>query len=313
MIFRVFVVVALVCLAGTVEAVEGDIDCGTAKACYPWASGGVEDKVQVPCVRGKRLNLRFMLDVAAERRAAAGGKPVTAVYGFCPVVDELDVFTLFLASAVTTLNATGTYFALSHNIGRKYLSVYGFGMSNSTLFPQEGLSTGIVMVAESGNSVCGSPRSVALVHTLLLDIGLHRGLFNYIGARMASPPNATDNATSRASGAAKETAMQEDEVVVQPAMVGFRPTCNGNDECLFDSSSVCIGDKVGNKNCAKCYESPLDVTHQHLAVWASYYGTDAHGRPMRSGGLNPLNYRQFAGNRLFMELKKALDSLKLGW
>ncbi|RNE99015.1 hypothetical protein TraAM80_08456 [Trypanosoma rangeli] len=317
MAFCVFVFVVFVWLTGTVEAVDGDIDCGTARACHPWGNTDTENKEQVPCVRGKRMNLRLMLDVAAERADVAAGKAATAVYGFCPVVDQLDVFTLALAPSVATLSATGGLYSLTHNVGQKYLSAYGFGMSNSTLFPQKGHSTGAVVVVGDGMSLCGSPHSVALVHTLLLDIGFHRGRFNYIGARKASPPpNATYSGTSNATRGSHKADNEETEVAVQPAMVGFRPTCDENDECLFDSASICVGDKIGHKNCAKCYDSPSDIMKENLVVWTSYYGTDAHGRPMRSGGLNPLNYRQFAGIRLFRDLEKALKRLKsgsLGW
>ncbi|EAN91942.1 hypothetical protein C3747_104g52 [Trypanosoma cruzi] len=305
MFFRVLVAAVFVWLTGTAGVVDAAVDCGTAVACYPWANGNPRVGNQKPCVSGGRMNLRFILDVAAETSAAKGAAS-TAVYGFCPVVDKLEAFKLHSAHSLATLYSAGNVYNFSKNVGRKYLSVYGFGMSNSTLFPEKGLSAGAVVIAENGDFLCGSDRSVALVHALILDIGLHRGRFNYIGARGASSPgNIVGNGTTTPIEVSTEDPVQEGEVSVQPAMVGFRPTCTPDDVCVFDSASVCIGDQIGNKNCAKCYTSPKEVAKQNIVVWASYDGTDAKGRPLLSGGMNPLIYNQFAGNML----KNDFDSL----
>ncbi|EKF37764.1 hypothetical protein MOQ_002039, partial [Trypanosoma cruzi marinkellei] len=310
MFFCVLVAAVFVWLTGTAGVVDAAVDCGTAVACFPWANGNLRVGSQKPCFSGGRINLRFMLDVAAETPTASGAAS-TAVYGFCPVVDKLEAFKLHLAHSVATLNKTGNAYKFSNNIGQKYLSAYGFGMSNSTLFPEKGLSAGAVVIAASGDFLCGSDRSVALVHTLILDIGLHNGRFNYIGARGASSPgDIVRNGTNTPLEALTKPPAQESEVSVQPAMVGFRPTCTPDDVCVFDSTSVCIGDQIGNKNCAKCYTSPNEVAKQGIVVWASYDGTDAKGRPLLSGGMNPLIYKQFAGNMLKNDFDKLIRKMK---
>lgn len=192
---------------------------------------------------------------------------------------------------------------LTREVGRKYLSVYGFGMSNSTLFPERGVSAGSVPIAINGSLLCGSSHSVALVHTLTLDVGLHKGRFNYIGTRNTSlSSGVADNETDGAVVSETRDDSEEPEVVVQPAMVGFHPTCDARDVCVFDSNSVCVGDEVGKKNCARCYTAPLSIDAAHLRVWVSYHGTDGRGSPMRSSGLNPLHFPEFAGSRLYSSI-----------
>ncbi|KAH9579752.1 hypothetical protein LSM04_000778 [Trypanosoma melophagium] len=304
--------VLLVYSVGTTTAVvEGDIDCSTGLACFPWAG----EESHVPCVRGRRMNLRFMLDVADENVKSAEPVKSNAFYGFCPVVDKLQIFTLTNAPFLASVFDNAGTLSLTNTMERKYLSIYGFGASNSTNYPQKNFSAGAVLVAVNGTALCGSNRSVALVDTLVLDIGLHKGLFNYIGARAASirPDTGNSNSNSGSGKNTKSPVTPIPEVVVQPAMVGFRPTCSANDECLFDTGSVCVGLEVGKKNCAKCYDSAEDIRDKaQLRVWASYYGTDQRGRPLLSGGMNPLNFRGLAGSGFFRDIRKTLDSLIRG-
>lgn len=282
-------------------------DCGTQMACYPWNTNGPA------CQRSKLLSLRYTFNTAVENAYTFNKAEITnATYAFCATVDQLQSFSLngapYLASAYSVTDSTGAIsYALTRSLNRSYLSVFGFGESNNTLYPTPGLSTGTALIAVNGSTTCGEYRSAALVSILVLNVGLHNGLFNYIDASegsnktVANPNYDAAKCAASATGSSSGTNYCNSEitetvaaVVVQPAKTGFVPTCDANDKCSFGSDYVCIGDEVGKKNCGTCYNDASQIVNASLTVWVSYYGTDVKGHTLTSGGLNPFNFLKFA-------------------
>ncbi|KAG8348527.1 hypothetical protein TRVL_00616 [Trypanosoma vivax] len=284
-------VCALTCIAVVARLVlcatanSSNLMCDSDVACFPW-----DEKEDKACVRAKRINLRFMLDTADQSKSYA-------VYAFCPVVNELELFVLRGGPAIVALTdhnkASGV---LPEKLTNKYLSVYGFGGLESKLFPKRGVSAGAVVAAVDGSSLCGTSPSVAIANTLRLNIGVKKGLFNYEVETSGNESNTTSNHTEG----------------VEPPMVGFSPTCDEQDRCIFDASSVCIGSQPGKKNCASCHTSSSSVLDAQLRVWVSYHGTDRDGYPMLSGGSDPLMYRRFAGLQFFSSIRNLFGGVVKG-
>lgn len=313
-------------------------------ACTPYitaANGGVG------CVRKSPINLRFLLHMASENDYTANGVlQDKATYSFTPCVDAISALSLngapFLATGYavessTTPTTTSYYF--TKNRSDKYLSVYGFGMSNQTTLPQPGISAGAVLVAKNGLDACGDATMVGVVTVLSLEIGMRNGFFNYIGATTATnttvanphynaalcgsstTTTTTTTTTSTASSSgpidycSKTITVPVPATVVQPARVGFTPTCNAKDQCIMGDPDVytCIGNVTGQKNCGLCYSNAtLLSANTTLTVWVSYIGTDRKSTVMTSSGDNPLRYVNYVRNRAFETITGKFNSLFRG-
>lgn len=307
-------------------------ECSTTQACMPWYSSGPS------CARGGRMNLRFVLDTAAENAWTSGTtKTATAVYGFCPVVDTVQSFALnsapFIATSFKTEDADEKItYHLTTSLDKNYLSVYGFGSSNSTLHPIKGVSDGSVLVAQNGSTLCSGKNSVAIATHLNLEVGLHKGLFNYattgplvdVAVNVTNPNFNETLCNNPSSDSAASSINYCDTTIVEirkqqmsnPLKTGFVPTCgvdnNGNFNCLFDSSPevICIGDRAEMMNCAKCYDDATVIGQTaKLVVWNSYYGTDNRGNTLKSGGNNPINFAKFSGPNMMSDIASKMKSL----
>nr|CCC91116.1 conserved hypothetical protein [Trypanosoma congolense IL3000] len=299
----------LIFLCGVSSAVVGqDVNCGTGEACQPWLDDGTSSR----CYLNGRINLRFLVDTPSDVRDEVSG-PVWAAYGFCPFVDNLQLFRLTGAAAassiVTKEISNETIETISSSTKPRYISVFGFGRSDSKEYPEKGVSNGTAVVSVLGNSVCKDPNSVAVVNMLMLSIGMHNGAFNYI------QPNTVDRGNSSSTEEGKDSKASDGheeagKVPVQPMMVGFRPTCDEVDRCILSPGSVCIGDEPGRKNCGVCHTSTDTLEKAVIQVWTSYFGTDANGASLLSGGMDPLSYKRFAGSRLVSDLKSIVSGIQ---
>lgn len=309
----------------TIAPFFSDAQC-IQNACFPWTSGSKDS-----CVKGGSLNLRFMLDISPEK-AWGTSKVRYASYGFCPKVDQLSTITLnesvYYATGYETSedddDDDDVEYHFSTGLYKNYLSVYGFGNTNETLFPQKGISNGAVLVAVNGSlSSCGGSDTVAVVSTLALNIGMHKGKFNYVGSsptgdqKMMNPyydlAACLDNevAPDGQDYCAESVTVNIPSGTKQPAKVGFEPTCSNN-ECLFDSNAICIGDDSTNQNCGYCYQSAGDTILAQIQIWVTYYGTDNTGAALLSGGNSPLRYTRFATDTLAEKFNDKLEALKSG-
>ncbi|KAK7195459.1 hypothetical protein NESM_000473100 [Novymonas esmeraldas] len=327
----VTVTLSLLCCS---EWAAAQVDCGSIVVCQPYSLQGPA------CVRKKRINLRFMLETSRETNFTVGTEVHhLATYGFCPVVDQLSSFTLpgapFLSTSYSVTNTTSnvTTDHLSAGMFHRYLSVYGFGASNDTLYPQTNFSGGTVVVAMNGTGYSGVYASVAVVTMLSLEIGMHNGMFNYIGAKANSTMNITNPNYNlslchkgSAAGSAHPHSLESSSgidhcdpqitvpvaaTVVQPAKVGFVPTCNANDVCVMGDPNVytCIGDIPGQKNCGIVSSNATLLRGVQLVVWVSYFGTDSQKTVLLSGGVNPMNFMAFASNNALNSVANKFTSL----
>lgn len=304
----------------------------------------------VACLRKNPINLRFLLHMASENDYMANGVlQDKATYAFAPCVDDITALALngapFLATGyaventttstttpTTTTTTTSYYF--TKNTSDKYLSVYGFGMSNRTALPEPGVSAGAVLVAKNGQDACGDASMVGVVTVLSLEIGMHKGYFNYIGqtaqTNSTAPNPHYDAALCGSSASAADKASSSSDHIdycsktinvvvaatnVQPARVGFVPTCNAKDECIMGDPTVytCIGNVTGQKNCGLCYSNATILSSNvTLTVWVSYIGTDRKSVVMTSGGDNPMNYVNYARHQGFDAVTSKFNSLFKG-
>lgn len=321
--------------------------------CTPYitaANGGIG------CQRKSPINLRFLLHMAYENDFTANGVlQDKATYSFTPCVDAITALTLngapFLATGyavASTTKPTTTSYYFSKNRSDKYLSVYGFGMSNQTTLPQPGISAGAVLIAKNGADACGDATMVGVVTVVSLEIGMHNGFFNYIGqtaqttstitnphynAALCGDSSSTTHTTkttttsttkkvSTASSASdsvdhcsKTITVVVPATVVQPAKVGFTPTCNAKDQCIMGDPTVytCIGNVTGRKNCGLCYSNAtLLSSNTSLTVWVSYVGTDRKSTVLTSSGDNPLNYVNFVRSHALETVTGKFKSLFRG-
>lgn len=309
-----------------------EAQCTIQNACFPWFSGtGVS---QNTCSRGGSINLRFILDVAPEQEFGPE-KVRYMTYGFCPTVDKLSSFTLNQSSYYATSYDTVTKdkddkdkevteYHFSKGIYKNYLSVYGFGNSNNTIYPQRGVSNGAVLAAVNGTlASCGGPGTVAVVSTLMLNIGFRKGAFNYVessptGLQEIVNPNYDLSACIAGTAPPEGISFCNETITIdlpsdtkQPAHVGFEPTCKKG-KCIFDSSAICIEDSDGTANCGFCYNSPTETLETKIQIWVSYFGTDSTGAAMISGGNSPLRYMDYATSSLADKFKQKLSDLWSG-
>ncbi|CCW61707.1 unnamed protein product [Phytomonas sp. EM1] len=342
--FYITIFLYVICVSYDSRAL-GDVNTNE-EPCRPWSSTGPA------CKHLNRLDLRFIVDLAEENYVNDSKTSVvkTAVYGFAPQIDKLQLFSLSDAASLATLQKNTTNgvvkFSFSKDQNKKYLSVYGFGNSNSVANPENGSSDSSLLIVEKNLTQCGGSGSVAVVTTLMLDVGLHKGLFNYEGdaksiltadlhaqtmgfynvadthsspdnfsfaAVYGNESNLVEESKMSRLGTQKENVvfMAETSSVKRPLKTGFVSTCGNTkngEECLLDSEQICIGDK-GFRNCARCYKDPSEVASSaKVRVVVSYYGTDSKGRTLTSGTSNPLNFRAFGGNHILKDIQKALKA-----
>ena len=183
---------------------------------------------------------------------------VSVAYGFCPVVDQLQV--LNLSDSATYSAGNRPFRTLSTLTNKSYVSVYGMGPRSNFLYPSnESDSMAVIM---DRHPDCPQTQPLAIVRFLVLNVTVTNGRYNY--------------------GANGDQGVQ----------IGFNPTCTVYDACLL-SSGVCVGDRPGRRNCAQCVGNYTDLETSGLRIWTSYYGTDANGRPMMSGSSNPLAFQEY--------------------
>lgn len=261
------------------------VTCDSSQACFPWASPS--------CTRGNNINIRFFMEAAKVYTGVSAASTNfmsnrTLTWAFCPRVDELQAFNLSKAPVYAAISPVNNATFVT-DMSDKYVSVYGFGDSNSRLVPRDNKSA--VMIARNGSDVCtAGGDSVLLVEFLVMQVSMTNGAFAY--------PDAVA-AYGNSSG-----------VSVQPTGTGFQPTCTAG-VCQLDSSKPCIG-PAGYQNCATCYYDPLIMSNKTVQVWFSYYGTDNNGRRMLSGSSNPLNFRQYSGGSVYSTLSNSLDKVSSG-
>lgn len=306
----------------------GAAQCSVQNACFPWSAANSTS--QNPCKRDSRMNLRFLLDVAPENAFGEQNNRYM-MYGFCPRVDKLSSFTLNQSTLFATTytrkdeeddNTTSYYF--SEGMYKNYLSVYGFGDSGSPLVPQRGVSIGSVLVAVNGSlTTCGGPRTVAVVSTLMLNVGMKSGAFNYVdkaptGLQNTMNPNynVTYCQENKEPPPGVDYCSPTMEIDIpadskRPAMVGFESTCK-NGKCKFDPGAICIDDTNGLSNCGYCYSDPADTRDAFIQIWVSYFGTDQGGSAFISGGNSPLRYVDFATSSISDKFKDKLSDLWAG-
>eukprot|EP00796_Vickermania_ingenoplastis_P006024 gene6024-4327_t len=295
--------------------------CGMQVACFPWA--------RKACTRGESMNLRFVLDIAPEREWGSNNRYAT--YGFCPKVDQLASFSLnesaFFATGYTTTEKDKdnkdkevTKYHFSEGIYKQYISAFGFGNTDSPEWPQRGVSNGAVVVAVNGSlTTCGGKSTVWVASTLMLNIGLRKGLFNYVSSSPTGNQTIVNpyydlslclKGTHPPEGVSYCSPTIEIDLPAdtrQPTYAGFDPTCKDG-KCMFDSSAVCYGDE-GHENCGYCYTTPESTLQERTEVWVSYFGTDSASAAMISGGNSPLRYMNFASNSLAQKFKDKLNAL----
>ncbi|AAZ11985.1 uncharacterized protein TEOVI_000561000 [Trypanosoma equiperdum] len=305
----VFFVALAICTASGVffgVGATGGTGCGPKQACFPW----LENSSATRCQRGGRINLRFMLDLPQGDTEAPSTNQKRAVYAFCPIVDELQVFTLKGAGRVSSLlqkTSSSGQASITPNPAPRYLSVFGFGRSGQKEYPERDVSNSTVVIAMRDIGLCNSPDSVAIVNMVILTIGMHDGKFNYISSD-ADTKEPDDSESGIPSGNSSGTGSPMESV--QPAMVGFRPTCDESDHCIFSPTSPCVGPIRGMKNCGACYNTPDDIEGASIQVWTSYQGTDLERQPLLSGGMDPMGFRKFAGGKFVGNIKYAVSKIE---
>ena len=275
------------CISWSVTAQRtSQVRCDTSSACFPWSAQGPF------CGRGADINLRFQLQLTKPNYIADAerAEPYSNVtYAFCPRVDELQAFNITRVGelALTFYNAsTGFHEWMVED--QQYVSIIGMGDTRDVSFPQSG-SAGRAMIADyhsragsdaRGESQCAVGTEIGVVPFLVFNMSMDGGRFKYYDGHP------------------------------QPAGVGFVPSCDEFDVCVFDSNMRCVGEP-GNRNCAECLtiEQARDVSVQ---IWVSYYGTDASGRQLRSGANNPLNFQAYSGSGVSSSMRRSFNNLEEG-
>lgn len=215
-------------------------------------------------------------------RACAIGKRMNLVFGvktfggveqsfaFCPKTDQLQAF---------ALNNTGFWNTIAKAPENATIGVYGMGGAPMEQMPTPEMDGSVLAFTRHPSCNDGNGTNYFAAATfLVLNITMTKGSYYYTPADS-----------------------------VQPIQSGFVPTCNSG-VCEFDSDALCIG--VGRmQNCAKCVRTDAEMTQWRLNIWASYYGTDVNGKRFLSGGSNPLNFRQFATDSLWGNLRNEIANL----
>ena len=273
-----------------VFAQSRQIACSKSEACYPWDPSGPV------CGRGNRMNLRFSLEITRENVFVEYQQNVSEIaFAFCPVVDELQAFNLSSSGryqVVDTLvnvsestpspnsSSSPKRYKLSPNHTEAWLYAYGFGGNDNILYPNKSTSEGAVLILDNISTVCPMGE-IAYANFLVLSATTQLGRFVYRQERN------------------------------QPLGVGFVPTCDSDNLCLFDRFMKCIG-PVGRRNCATCYSSADDIAVKNIQIWMSFEGTDRFGRQMRSSSSNPLKFRAFSGIGAYTKVLRSVEDLRAG-
>jgi hypothetical protein len=277
------VAASLLASLASAQTRTSQVTCGTSSACFPWSAQGPF------CGRGADINLRFQLQLTEPNYIADADRaePYSNVtYAFCPRVDELQAFNITRAGELAftfTNQTTGETQWMVEN--ERYLSIIGMGDTRDVSYPQEG-SAGRAMIADyfaragDTSSQCARNTEIAAVPFLIFNVSMDEGRFRYY------------------------------EGHPQPAGVGFVPSCDEFNVCLFDSALKCIGDE-GNRNCAECIDIETAKSYS-TQVWVSYYGTDASGRQLRSGANNPLNFQAYSGSGVSSSMRRSFNNLENG-
>ena len=263
------------------------VQCDTTDACFPYSPRGPY------CSRGNNINFRFQLQLAPENYREDPGLPdpiSNVTYAFCPRVDELKAFNFSRVGELSLTYLNGTTYDAVYNqtydnlqiasLEQVYLSVIGFGDTRNIAFPQPG-SAGRVMIADYTIEACEFVGEFGLVSFLSLNVSMEDGRFKY--------PNGGG----------------------QPGGVGFVPSCDEYDVCVYNSSMRCFGEP-GMKNCGTCVSDIYKLYDFNVQVWTSYYGTDARGRQLRSGATNPLNFQAFSGSGVAGAMSRSYSNIEDG-
>eukprot|EP00996_Jenningsia_fusiforme_P002017 NODE_2864_length_1102_cov_26.865147_g2626_i0.p1 GENE.NODE_2864_length_1102_cov_26.865147_g2626_i0~~NODE_2864_length_1102_cov_26.865147_g2626_i0.p1 ORF type:complete len:243 (+),score=48.36 NODE_2864_length_1102_cov_26.865147_g2626_i0:170-898(+) len=101
----------------------------------------------------------------------------------------------------------------------------------------------------------------------------------------------------------KDGVLLEAGEMTTPAATGLQDTCDSDDVCIFDAGLPCI--KSGDRSfCARCVdEKDTKGDEREPSVFIGFYGTDRRGRPLTSGGRNPITFRQFSAGGLYEKIK----------
>lgn len=215
-------------------------------------------------------------------RACAIGKRMNLVFGvrkssgeehsfaYCPKADQLQAF---------ALNNTAFWNTVADSPENATVGVYGMGGVPLEQMPTPEMDGSVLAFTRHASCNNGNGTNLFAAATfLVLNITMTKGNYYYTPADS-----------------------------VQPIQSGFVPTCSSG-VCQFDSDAFCIG--VGRmQNCAKCLRNDADIQKWRLNIWTSYYGTDVNGKRFLSGGSNPLNFRQFATDSLWGNLKNEISNL----
>eukprot|EP00388_Colpodella_angusta_P000420 GDKJ01001507.1.p1 GENE.GDKJ01001507.1~~GDKJ01001507.1.p1 ORF type:complete len:223 (-),score=10.41 GDKJ01001507.1:48-671(-) len=191
-------------------------------------------------------------------------------FPFCPNADELQAF---------SLNSTAFWGGLASAPNNASLGVYGMGGLPAEQMPTPDMDSSVLALTRHPSCSNGNGTDLFAVATfLVLNITMTKGSYYYTPAES-----------------------------VQPIQSGFVPTCSGG-VCQFDADAMCIG-VGGMQNCAKCVKTDSDMAQWKLNIWTSYYGTDVNGKRFLSGSSNPLNFRQYATDALWGDLRNDISNL----
>ena len=258
-------------------------------ACLPWSTSS--------CTRWTdQLDFRWVL-----RKEDQPSNQSDVIYRFYATVDEIQRFQLNNTAFIATMNSTinpimhqrqvepENFFVtlynalwnvyplrpepsltLSYSEKPTFLSLFGTGKKSQKNMPRAH-EYGTTLIYEPHAPACN--HGPALVSMLVFNVTLKDGSFHY----------ATNNTA--------------------PVGVGFHPTCTKKDICKMDASLHCIGAE-GQRNCAVCLdpENPTDIIGKDIAIFNTYYGTDAKGHRLMSGSSNPLNFRQLAMDAIYNKI-----------
>lgn len=274
--------VLFLAIAAVAVQAQFTVKCTRKEACFPF------DLTSGPhCARGDNMNMRFSIDLAEENQYERYGQNNSAAaYAGCPVVDELQAINLtnsgrYAATIVNNESDTNNTFTnFSETQSESWVRVYGFGGNDDIGEPNSTTSDGAAMIYQNETRNICSQGTRPFVNFLVLSVTMSSGKFAY-----SSSYN-------------------------QPFGVGFTPTCDSGGTCLLDSTLACIG-RPGRQNCARCLTAH-EMSQTNTQVWVSYEGTDRLGKPLLSGGNNPLNFRAYAGTSVFSSVSTSIGNLRSG-
>lgn len=248
-------------------------DSEHATACQPYGA--------TRCAIGDRMDIRFVVDIAdandfvlPQNHTHLNFNHIT--YAFCPVVDQLQAFTLEDSAvwAAGRRRDDGTAWNFTYGPNRTWLRVFGMGEIPDVGIPFDQDDSSVYLYQQVPEEVCKSTHAV--VSFLVLNITMTNGFYRHTSD------------------------------FHQAIQVGFSPTCNGN-TCMFGNDQVCIGKSPGSLNCAKCAVSSEKLVSMDPHIFTSYYGTDKNGRRFMSGTDNPLNFEALSASNTFSKVQDSVN------